>query len=451
MARIPKAELARLKAEVSVQRLVEGCGVELRRQGADLVGNCPFHEDSSPSLVVTPAKNLWHCLGACARGGGPIDWVMTAQGVSFRHAVELLREASPALAVVRLPPATRALAPAAATRYGMGLSVFGRLPPLVTIEFGRRSAALWTASRSSPNPGVGRESTAARNAVSSRPGAAYSRDTDPMTQVSRPAKPGWWRLLLAAMAATLVALLGATTASAATLPELETRVGASTPVVVNIVGPHESISAGQRWGNAPPDTKPAVATGVAANTAAKACSFAGSTLVLMADGTKRAIANVKVGDKVVATDPETGEQEAKTVEHVWVHDDTVTDLVIDGDVITTAEDHPFWSVTDQRFERADELEDGEKVLGADGDAIAVSGLKIGTEPRPDLFVEDACGNRCFVEVKTGPSAGLTKNQSKAFPWIQSQGFIPRGGNAAAAGLTPGQFYGPMPVWTVYLP
>ena len=103
MARIPDAELARLKAEVSVQRLVEGCGVVLRSQGADLVGCCPFHDDSSPSLVVTPAKNLWHCLGACARGGGPIDWVMTAQGVSFRHAVELLRESSPALSTLAQP------------------------------------------------------------------------------------------------------------------------------------------------------------------------------------------------------------------------------------------------------------------------------------------------------------------------------------------------------------
>jgi DNA primase catalytic core len=100
VARIPDAELARIKAEVSVQRLVEGCGVVLRKQGKDLVGCCPFHDDDSPSLVVTPAKNLWHCLGACGRGGGPIDWVMTAQGVSFRHAVELLRESAPGLSVI---------------------------------------------------------------------------------------------------------------------------------------------------------------------------------------------------------------------------------------------------------------------------------------------------------------------------------------------------------------
>lgn len=42
MARTPDAELARLKAEVSVQRLAEGCGAQLRKQGSDLVGACPF-------------------------------------------------------------------------------------------------------------------------------------------------------------------------------------------------------------------------------------------------------------------------------------------------------------------------------------------------------------------------------------------------------------------------
>lgn len=100
MSRISDAELARLKAEVSVQRLVEGVGVELRRQGKDLVGRCPLHEHGTPSLVISPGKNLWHCLGACAAGGGPVDWVMTAQGVSFRHAVELLLAESSALSVL---------------------------------------------------------------------------------------------------------------------------------------------------------------------------------------------------------------------------------------------------------------------------------------------------------------------------------------------------------------
>jgi DNA primase len=91
VARVPEAELERLKAEVSVQRLAEAAGVELRRHGADLLGLCPFHDDHEPSLVISPGKNLWHCMGACQAGGSCVDWVMRAEGVSFRHAVELLR------------------------------------------------------------------------------------------------------------------------------------------------------------------------------------------------------------------------------------------------------------------------------------------------------------------------------------------------------------------------
>lgn len=91
MARIPAEQIERLKEQVSVQRLVEAAGIELKKVGKDLLGRCPFHADSTPSLSVTPAKNLWHCLG-CGAAGGPIDWVIKKNGVSFRHAVELLRE-----------------------------------------------------------------------------------------------------------------------------------------------------------------------------------------------------------------------------------------------------------------------------------------------------------------------------------------------------------------------
>jgi DNA primase catalytic core len=113
MARIPQAELERLKEEVSVERLVEASGVTLKRAGKDLLGCCPFHDDAEASLVVTPAKNLWHCFG-CQLGGGPIDWVMKSQGVSFRHAVEILREGRPLAAkVVRQSTVPKLPAPVA--------------------------------------------------------------------------------------------------------------------------------------------------------------------------------------------------------------------------------------------------------------------------------------------------------------------------------------------------
>ena len=103
MPRIPDDELDRLKKEVSLQRLCEKYGSALKPHGKDLIGLCPFHDDHDPSFVVTPSNNLWHCLGACATGGTVIDWVMRAEGVSFRHAVELLRNDAP-FGVPTAPP-----------------------------------------------------------------------------------------------------------------------------------------------------------------------------------------------------------------------------------------------------------------------------------------------------------------------------------------------------------
>ncbi len=91
MARIPEHEVERLKQEISIQRLVDAQGIVLKPHGQDLIGRCPFHEDKTPSLVLSPPKNLWHCLGACQAGGSVIDWVMKVEGISFRHAAELLQ------------------------------------------------------------------------------------------------------------------------------------------------------------------------------------------------------------------------------------------------------------------------------------------------------------------------------------------------------------------------
>ena len=91
MARLSDEELKDIKRRVSLLRLIESQGYELKKQGKDYVTCCPFHEDDTPSLVITPDKNLFNCFG-CGVGGTVIDWVMKTQGVSFKHAVELLRK-----------------------------------------------------------------------------------------------------------------------------------------------------------------------------------------------------------------------------------------------------------------------------------------------------------------------------------------------------------------------
>jgi DNA primase catalytic core len=90
MARLSDSELTGLKNNVSLLRLAEAQGHELKKEGKDYVMCCPFHDEQTASMKITPSNNLFHCFG-CDAGGSVIDWVMKTQGVSFRHAVELLR------------------------------------------------------------------------------------------------------------------------------------------------------------------------------------------------------------------------------------------------------------------------------------------------------------------------------------------------------------------------
>ncbi|MCC7060169.1 MAG: toprim domain-containing protein, partial [Burkholderiaceae bacterium] len=91
-------ELERLKGQVSLLRVIEAAGIQTVRQGKDWACRCPWHEgDDTPSCVITPSTNLWHCFG-CDAGGSVIDWVMRHHKVSFRHACELLAKEHPALA-----------------------------------------------------------------------------------------------------------------------------------------------------------------------------------------------------------------------------------------------------------------------------------------------------------------------------------------------------------------
>jgi DNA primase catalytic core len=92
MPRIPEPEIERIKRETDLAALVRSRGVDLAKHGTkDLIGTCPFHDDRDPSFVVTPEKGLFHCLG-CGAAGNVIQFVEKFDGVSFRHAFEILAE-----------------------------------------------------------------------------------------------------------------------------------------------------------------------------------------------------------------------------------------------------------------------------------------------------------------------------------------------------------------------
>ena len=90
MPRIPEDEIERLKRQTDLAAAVRARGIELKPHGRkDLIGKCPFHADERPSFVVSPDKNLFHCMG-CDAAGSVIDFVMKADGLDFRAAVDAL-------------------------------------------------------------------------------------------------------------------------------------------------------------------------------------------------------------------------------------------------------------------------------------------------------------------------------------------------------------------------
>ena len=84
-------EIERLRRDVSLERLVEARGVELRPDEDKLVGRCPFHENAEHALILATKANTWTCSGCDVTDGTTIEWTMKAEGISRRHAVELLR------------------------------------------------------------------------------------------------------------------------------------------------------------------------------------------------------------------------------------------------------------------------------------------------------------------------------------------------------------------------
>ena len=91
MARFTDSQLKELKTNISLVSLINSQGYDLKPQGKDHIMCCPFHDDKTPSLKVSIQKNVYNCFG-CGASGTVIDWVMQTQGVSFRHACEILAD-----------------------------------------------------------------------------------------------------------------------------------------------------------------------------------------------------------------------------------------------------------------------------------------------------------------------------------------------------------------------
>lgn len=79
-----------IKARIDVAPFIEGY-VRLAKAGANFKALCPFHNERTPSFIVSPARQTWHCFG-CGKGGDIFSFLMEIEGLEFPEALKILAE-----------------------------------------------------------------------------------------------------------------------------------------------------------------------------------------------------------------------------------------------------------------------------------------------------------------------------------------------------------------------
>ncbi len=85
---IEQSSIETLKSSIDIVDVIGGY-IELKKAGANYKANCPFHGEKTPSFVVSPTKQIYHCFG-CGAGGDAIKFVMEYERLSYPEAIEKL-------------------------------------------------------------------------------------------------------------------------------------------------------------------------------------------------------------------------------------------------------------------------------------------------------------------------------------------------------------------------
>jgi DNA primase len=86
-------DIDEIKSRIDIADFI-GKRVVLKKAGRNFKGNCPFHNEKTPSFVVSPDRQIWRCFGACQDGGDVIAFLMKLENITFFEALKELAHQS---------------------------------------------------------------------------------------------------------------------------------------------------------------------------------------------------------------------------------------------------------------------------------------------------------------------------------------------------------------------
>ena len=79
-----------IKSKIDIVELIREY-IQIKASGVNFSATCPFHQEKTPSFIVSPEKQIWHCFG-CGKGGDIFSFIMEMEGLEFKEALQLLAD-----------------------------------------------------------------------------------------------------------------------------------------------------------------------------------------------------------------------------------------------------------------------------------------------------------------------------------------------------------------------